>query len=169
MAPDSTHIVCFGNELHGDDGFGPAVYRRLMALGVPPGWRLFATGSRGLDALGLFEHCLQTIIVDAAAPAGHPGRLTLPSAAEVSQELAIDGHGAGIGYLLRALPAIGLRQNPRILAVEMSALTTFQIGLSAPVEAAVDAAIPLLCQWIAHGTESDMPTAHCITRLESTI
>lgn len=142
------HLICFGNELHGDDGFGPAVYRRMRALGAPQGWRLFAAGSRGIDALGLFENSGRTIIVDAAAPAGQPGRLTQPSAADISQALTLDGHGAGVGYLLSALSAIGWRQKPRILAAEMSALKTFHIGLSAPVQAAVDAAIPLLCQWM---------------------
>lgn len=98
--------------------------------------------------MGLFENCLQTIIVDAAAPAGHPGRLIQLLGVDINRELAVDGHAAGVGFLLSALTAIGSRQNPRILAAEMSALITFHIGLSAPVEAAVDEAIPLLHKWM---------------------
>ena len=64
------HVICFGNELHGDDGFGAAVHRRLAAMPLPADARLFEAGTRGLDALGLFEGCAEAILVDAAEPAG---------------------------------------------------------------------------------------------------
>ena len=44
-------ILCFGNPLHGDDGFGPAValaLRRLLAAGTA---EVIDCGNRGLDAL----------------------------------------------------------------------------------------------------------------------
>lgn len=148
------HLICFGNELHGDDGFGPAVYHRLAAMALPPPWRLFNGGSRGLDALALFAGCDEVILVDAAAPAGSPGRLGQLSPEEVSNESALPGHGAGVGYLLRALDALGERPpRLRIVAAEMSALTPFRPELSAPVVKAVDETVALLCSWM--GVKSD--------------
>ena len=40
MACERIHVICFGNELHGDDGFGPAVHARLADLTVYVGERL---------------------------------------------------------------------------------------------------------------------------------
>ena len=40
MACERIHVICFGNELHGDDGFGPAVHARLAAAPVPEHVRL---------------------------------------------------------------------------------------------------------------------------------
>lgn len=139
------HVICFGNELHGDDGFGPAVCRRLAAEPVPAGWRVFEAGSRGLDAIVLFEGCREAIVVDAAAPAGRPGRLSEPRPAEIDESVAAHGHGAGVAYLLRALAA--LQDAPprvRIVAAEMATLTPFRPGLSAPVALAVEEAVALL-------------------------
>lgn len=142
------HLICFGNELHGDDGFGAVVYQRLLALGAPPGWLLFETGSRGLDALALFDGCEQAIIVDAAAPAGCPGRLIQPKAADIETSAAVDVHGAGVGYLLRALAVLDRRPQLRVIAAEMTELTSFQPGLSPAVEQAVERVIPILRRWM---------------------
>jgi hydrogenase maturation protease len=144
------HLICFGNDLHGDDGFGPAVYQRLAAREPPAGWRLFEAGVRGLDALALFQGCEEVILVDAAAPTGHPGRLARPLPEEVAVESALPGHGSGVGNLLQALAA--LDQAPprlRILTAEMAALTPFSPGLSPAVARAVEAAADLLGRWMA--------------------
>lgn len=139
------HIVCFGNPLHGDDGFGPAVYQRLASLPLPRGLRLFDCGTSGLGALAAFEGCDEAVIVDALAPAGAPGRLDylLPDA--ISLESAVPGHGSGLGYLLRVLAS---RAEPaptiRILAAEASAVVPFQPGLSEPVARAVEEAVAAL-------------------------
>jgi hydrogenase maturation protease len=141
------HIVCFGNELHGDDGYGPAVYRRLAALPETPGWRPYLAGSRGLDALALFEDCDEAVVVDALAPAGRPGRIHELEASALGEEAVLPGHGAGVGYLLRALAALGTpRPALRILGAEMSVITPFQPGLTPSMAAAVEATVALLCQ-----------------------
>lgn len=142
------HVICFGNELHGDDGFGAAVHRRLAAMPLPADARLFEAGTRGLDALGLFEGCAEAILVDAAEPAGRPGRLACPEPDACLDEGAATGHGAGLGYLLRALAALGAAPRLRILTAEAAALTPFRPGLSPEVERAVAPATALLRGWL---------------------
>ena len=50
LAPRSIHVICFGNELHGDDGFGPAVHARLAAAPLPGHVRLLRADIAGLVA-----------------------------------------------------------------------------------------------------------------------
>lgn len=139
------HILCFGNALHGDDGFGPAVYQGLSALPQPNGLRLFDAGTPGLAALTLFQGCDEAIIVDALAPANSPGKLFELSADAILSESALPGHGVGVGFLLQALAALPERQpSIRIIAAEAATLTPFQPGLSEDVALAVEKAIALL-------------------------
>ena len=139
------HILCFGNPLHGDDGFGPAVYQRLASLPLPNDLRLIDAGTPGLAALTLLQGCDEVIIVDALAPGGVPGRLSQPLPETISAEASPAGHGIGVGYLLQALAALG-EPAPliRIIAVETLAVIPFQPGLSEPVANAVDEAVALL-------------------------
>jgi hydrogenase maturation protease len=148
------HVICFGNELHGDDGFGPAVFQRLTALALPPGTRAYLAGSRGLDALALFEGCDEAIVVDALAPAGRPGRIHELEASAIGEEVVLPGHGSGVGYLLRALAALG---EPRpalsVVAAEMAAITPFRPGLSPAMEVAVEAAVAIVFRPRGSGDE----------------
>ncbi len=142
------HLICFGNDLHGDDGFGPAVCRRLAEQPLPADVRVFEAGTRGLDALALFEGCDEAIVVDAAEPAGQPGRLAFPDAEICAEDSSLPGHGAGVGYLLRALSALGTPPRLRVMTAEAAALTPFQPGLSPPVETAVEEAAQVLRGWL---------------------
>ncbi|MFM2058043.1 MAG: hypothetical protein RLY71_2428 [Pseudomonadota bacterium] len=159
-------VLCFGNELHGDDGFGPAVGRRLAddpARPLPPGWQLHQIGTRGLDALALLHDCAAAILVDAAEPQGQPGRLCTPDLAGMAPEPVLAGHGLGIGSLLQALHALHDAAGPtprpgpalRLLTAEMSALTPFRLGLSEAVEAAVAPAAAQVRQWM-EGFDTDV-------------
>lgn len=164
--PRARLVLCFGNELHGDDGFGPAVGRRLAddpARPLPPTWQLHQIGTRGLDALALLHDCKTAILVDAAAPQGHPGRLCEPDPAGLVPEQTLAGHGLGLGGLLQALRALHGEAGPtarpgpvlRLLTAEMSALTPFRLGLSEAVEAAVAPAAAQVHQWM-QGFDADV-------------
>ena len=147
--PSSTqparHVIFFGNALHGDDGFGPAVFRRLSACELPADVRLFEAGTRGLDALMLFDGCAETIVVDALEPGGHPGRVMRADPCALALESSLPGHGAGVGYLLAALGALGLPP-PLVIAAEAERPRPFSPGLSDSMARAVDEATALLCQ-----------------------
>ena len=145
-APRSIHVICFGNELHGDDGFGPAVHARLAAAPLPAGVRLMRADLAGLSAIGCFEGCAEAIIVDAVAGFGPPGSLHELDAdgfadAAARDEAPAGFHGAGVGGLLQLLPA-ALDHLPaiRLVGVEAGQIAAFSPGLSAPVADAVDAA-----------------------------
>lgn len=150
--PARRQIVCFGNELHGDDGFGPAVGRRLAESGLPAGWALHPVGTRSLDALALLQDCEAAILVDAEAPCGRPGRLRERRADELRPEATLADHGQGLGFVLQALPQLRAADAPaprlRILTAEMDGLRRFDPVLSPGVAQAVDEALPRLWQWM---------------------
>lgn len=143
-------LLCFGNELHGDDGFGPAVGRRLAAQGLPAGWALRQMDTRGLEALGPLQDCEAAILVDAAAPAGQPGRLQACRADALAAEPVLAGHGMGLGYVLQALAALRPQGLPRLrlLTVQMAGHRPFDLTLSPPVARAVPAAVRRLRRWM---------------------
>lgn len=131
-------ILCFGNPLHGDDGFGPAVAMALRRVLLKVQVEVIDCGTRGIDALHFFENCTHVIVVDAMA-GDQPGRLNQLAADRIPVESAgSGGHGAGVGYLLAAVretmatpPAID------VIAVEIGSVKTFAPGLSLEVAAAV--------------------------------
>ena len=139
------HIICFGNSLHGDDGFGTAVYQRLSKLPLPSDTHLFDAGTPGLNAMALFSNCSEAIIVDAIAPQGKPGRLHYLRPQELVIESSLPGHGLGVAYLLQAIFALDEPMpDIHILGVEVMKVTSFTPGLSGPVARAVDQAIECL-------------------------
>jgi hydrogenase maturation protease len=143
------HILCFGNPLHGDDGFGPAVYQKLTSIALPNDISLIDAGTPGVAALGLFQGCDEAIIVDVLPPCDAPGRLCELSPDSIMPEASLTGHGMGVGYLLQALSV--LPEAPpriRIFAVEAVEITAFRPGLSAPVLNAVDAAVTRLLNYL---------------------
>ncbi len=141
------HVIFFGNELHGDDGFGPAVYQRLAEFDLPADVRLFDAATRGLDALSLFDGCQHAIVVDALEPGRHPGRVSQPAAQSLLPELALPGHGAGLGFVLSALTALGAPL-PTIIVAEAEQVRAFAPGLSPAMQQAVRVTTTLLCQML---------------------
>lgn len=145
------HVICFGNPLHGDDGFASVVYRHLATQSLPGDVRIFEAGTRGLDAIELLLGCTQALLVDVLAPNGRAGGLYELGADDVTPELTttMPGHGAGVGELLRLLP-LCTEQPPqiRILATRADRVLPFQPGLSPPVAAAVAPALEQVQHWL---------------------
>ncbi len=142
---DQLHILCFGNPLHGDDGFGPAVAMALRRLALQDGVKIEDCGTRGIDALLLFENCSHVILVDAMAGSS-PGKLHLLAPHQVPRETSqAGGHGAGLGYLLEAVRE-SMANPPQItiIAVEIAEPKPFSNGLSLEVAAAVAEATELI-------------------------
>lgn len=142
------HVIGFGNDLHGDDGYAAAVCRGLAELDLPADVRVYEAGTRGLDALALFEGCSEAIVIDAAEPAGHPGRLAFPDPEVCAGDSHLPGHGAGVGYLLRALSVLDSPPRLRIVTAEAAALTPFNPVLSTQMRGAVAATLEVLRGWL---------------------
>ncbi|MGZ8238186.1 MAG: hydrogenase maturation protease [Methylobacter sp.] len=142
------HIVCFGNELHGDEGFGSRIYAQLCQLTWPKDVEIFNAGIAGLNALRFLEDCSQAILVDALANFGNVGEVFLlrPEELAVRPE-QLTGHGLGISYLLEALKVIReLEPEILIVGVEIASINPFSPGLSDKTEQAVSKTVQLIVQ-----------------------
>lgn len=141
------HIIGFGNPLHGDDGFGPAVCAALRQQSWPAQVAIFDAGVRGIDALDCFVGCDRAIVVDALVGAMPLGQLHQLSATALLPEVSsLSLHGAGLGHLLSLLPlALDVLPELEILAASSEPPTPFRLSLSP----ASQGAVPLAVAWIA--------------------
>lgn len=157
-------VLCFGNELHGDDGFGIAVGRRLAIHRLPPPWELHLVGTRGLDALALLQDCERAVMVDAQAGEGCPGRLQWRDASAMATWASREApaacvHAAGVAALLAALRcleaarcngAVGGPSLPQrnaqvhLLTVQMAQCRPFEMTLSPAVVGSIEPAVSAL-------------------------
>jgi hydrogenase maturation protease len=140
------HIICFGNELHGDDGFGVRIYTQLCLLRWPKDVEVFNAGIAGLNALRFLEGCSQAILVDALANFGNVGEVCVLRPGDLAdRQLQLTGHGLGIPYLLEALKVIR-EPLPDILivGVEIANVKPFSPGLSDKSEQAVPETVRLI-------------------------
>lgn len=162
-------VAGIGNVFMGDDGFGVAVAQRLAARPLPEGVVVMDVGIRGLDlTYALMEGYDVAILVDVTRRGGAPGTLYVidpdgaPVAGEASEPALVDAHGMDpmrvldfvrrSGVPLGTLALIGCE--PAYLG---SADGEPEVGLSAPVEAAVPGAIELILALLATH-ECDRPT-----------
>ena len=144
-------VAGIGNELLGDDGFGPEVVRRLAAeRPVPSEWEARDFGTRELDlALALSGTWRAALVVDSTQLGDPPGtlRLHLPDQAAAWQP---DGH-AGLAHTL--VLAQAWRSTPlpvHVLTCEVSEVPEDPApGLSPAVAAAVAPALAWIGRWLA--------------------
>jgi hydrogenase maturation protease len=133
------NVICFGNELHGDDGFGPAVFAALEGHPLPAGCRLFRADVAGLSALACFEDCDLAVVVDAVSGFGVPGSLHILEPGDVDGRPAAAWHGAGIAQLLAHVPhALDPAPAAVILGAELGSIEPFSARLSEPIARAVE-------------------------------
>lgn len=142
MESERCHILCFGNDLHGDDGYGIHVYRRLCQFRWPDSVHLFNAGIMGLDALNLLDSCDFAILVDALDNRGNPGALHVFEPDLNQPFFAEIAHQVDLPYLIRAM-AVLIQPPPRILiiGVEVFTIRAFSTDISAPVKNSIDATI----------------------------
>lgn len=140
------HIICFGNELHGDDGFGVRVYSHLDEMTWPNDVEVFNAGIAGLNALQYLEDCCQAILVDALTNFGNVGEVCLLRPQDLAvKNQQINGHGMGIPYLLEALKIIRTPlPDILIVGVEIDAVKPFFLGLSDKTERAIPETVRLI-------------------------
>ena len=144
-------IACVGNIFLGDDGFGVEVARRLAPKILPPEAVVKDFGIRGFDlAYALMDPWDLTILVDACARGYAPGTVFLlePDPINDRDAPAIEPHGMNPMNVLRMVKSLGGTPG-RILIVgcepaELGSEHDGELGLSEPVEAAVDQAIVLI-------------------------
>jgi hydrogenase maturation protease len=163
-------VACIGNIFLGDDGFGVEVARRLAGRPLPDGVRVVDYGIRGLDlAYALLDGPEVTIFVDATPRGGAPGTVYViePELAEVSATgsggAMVEAHGMDPMSVLRLVVSMGGKLE-RILLVGCEPATLGgeegAMGLSEPVQAAVDEAVAAIESLVAtHRNERRAGTA----------
>ncbi len=147
-------IAGIGNIFLGDDGFGVEVVRRLAARKLPAAVRVADFGIRGFDlAYALQDGYKTTILVDAFPHGQKPGTISVldPDLNDVGSEEApqagVDTHGMNPLNVLRMAASMGAPlKGIFLLGCEPATLgpDEGQMGLSEPVEKAVDEAVDLL-------------------------
>jgi hydrogenase maturation protease len=152
-------VAGVGNIFLGDDAFGVEVAQRLMARPQPEGVRVVDFGIRGLDlAYTLLDGYEAVVLVDAAPRGGTPGTLYVlepdmePLTSLEEEVPMVETHSLHPTRVLRLVAAMGGRV-PHLVVVGCepgpSAEDDFTAGMSAPVKAAVDEAVPLVESLVA--------------------
>lgn len=142
----SVLVAAIGNPDRGDDGVGPAVATRLRAR-VPAGVRVL---ERGGDVLALIEEWdgfSDVFVVDAAAPAGRPGRihrLDLASRPFPDGFARSSTHAFGVAEAVEL--ARSLNRLPRHIVAYLVESERFDVG--APLSPAVAAAVDMVVERI---------------------
>ncbi|MGW1376331.1 hydrogenase maturation protease [Streptomyces sp. NPDC002446] len=165
--PATTLIAGVGNIFLGDDGFGVEAVRRLGEHALPDGVEVVDAGVRGVHlAYQMLDGYHTVLLVDATARGGEPGTVylldaTAPSAPAAGAP-ALDGHHMTPDAVLALLGTLsagtGGRPPRRVLVVGCEPAEVAEgIGLSAPVEAAVDEAVRLVLRLV--GTDTTAPDA----------
>lgn len=147
----NTSILFFGNSLHGDDGFGPAVYAALMTGKAGPiGAQLACVETAGLAALNYLDGCEEAVLVD-AIHSDDPellGQVVPFDPSSLCDEAhPCSSHAYGLPYLLRLLPIVFDGRAPRvqILGAFSQRPRAFCLSLSDTMNRAVDQAV----RWLA--------------------
>src|SRR5262249_48752112 len=140
----------------GDDGFGVAVAHRLARRELPAGVDVRDFGIRGLDlAYALQDGYDVAVLVDAAPGGEAPGTVSAMELEGEDDEVVPDAQGMNPRRVLALAQALGAVP-PRVLLVACEPETIVHgehdgdlVGeLSAPVQAALDGAVELVCSLI---------------------
>lgn len=137
------HLICVGNPLHGDDGFGAALYHHLARLDWPLGVRVFdATRD---SALPMFEQCAHALVLDVLPPNfGAPGEIIRLNDAAYPPS-AMGMLSGGTATLLAAVRRIVVpAPMVEILGPVATRRVPFSPGLSPLVAAAVETVTAML-------------------------
>ncbi len=159
--PKRILIACIGNIFLGDDGFGVEVARQLMNRKYPEGVQVTDFGIRGMDlAYTLLDDYDTLVLVDTVSRGGPPGTLYLiePDLAGIDPEkgaeagrVALDAHSMDPVKVLAFARTLGARPihtllvgcEPAIFS-ESEDYAEMQMGLSEPVQAAIDEAVKMI-------------------------
>lgn len=147
-------VAGIGNIFLGDDAFGVEVIRRLAARNLPEAVRVADFGIRGFDlAYALQDGYETTILVDACPHGEVPGTLYVIEPdlkalnnPETAQPL-VEAHAMNPESVLRMAQAMNIElKNILLVGCEPETLggEEGQMGLSAPVEAALQEAVTLV-------------------------
>jgi hydrogenase maturation protease len=168
-------VAGIGNIFLGDDAFGVEVVRRMAGLKLPAGVRVSDFGIRGFDLAYALQDGYETTILVDACPHGQPPGTLYVIAPDLkvlddpeAPQAAIEAHAMNPMNVLRMARAMNIDlKNVLLVGCEPE---TFggedgQMGLSAPVEAAVDEAVKLVESLVNRILNGDEPGSKLGTTL----
>jgi len=159
-------VAGIGNIFLGDDAFGCEVIQRILCRSLPNYVRVEDFGIRGFDlAYALMEHYEAVILVDATPRGGQPGTLYTiePDLSALDDtgpaEMIVATHGMNPMKVLAMAKALG-GEPKRILLIGCEPMPSDEerMGLSEPVEAAIDEAVGMVESLIARITGDQTAT-----------
>lgn len=138
-------VIGIGNVLTGDDAVGPTVVRVFEAeWALPDDVEVIDAGTPGLDLTAYVADLEAVILVDSVKARGAPGELRTYDKKELVERppaLALSPHEPGVREALQNAELMGVApRTARLVAVIPRSVET-GIALSAPVRAAVPAAV----------------------------
>lgn len=146
-------VAGVGNIFLGDDGFGVEVARRLSTETWPDGVQVMDFGIRGVHlAYQLLEGYDTLVLIDAASRGEQPGTVFLLEPDFAREEnlermengFLLDAHGMDPELVLGMLKDLGGKVDRVLIVGCEPAEVVERIGLSEPVECAVDDAVRLV-------------------------
>lgn len=156
-APTKILVAGIGNVFLADDGFGVAVAQCLAERTLPVGVDVRDFGIRGMDLAYAMQNPYDAVImIDTAQRGEKPGTLCIIDAAtDADAQVGIDTHGMDPVKVLALARALG-RVPPRVfvIACEPERIISgerwdeMEMALTAPVQRAVDEAVPIVEQLI---------------------
>jgi hydrogenase maturation protease len=138
-------VAGVGNIFFGDDGFGPEVIRLLEREPVPEAKKVEDFGIRGMHlAYELLAGYDRAILIDTVPRGGEPGTLYVIEPDVNAKGGSPDAHGMDLLNVFAFVRVLGGEPPPiTLVGCEPSAVDE-GIGLSAPVERAVEGAAELV-------------------------
>ena len=138
-----TVVIGIGNVLRGDDGAGVTVAERLRER-APDGVEVVACSEEPSRVMDAWEGADHVVLVDTVSSGAAPGmlhRFDAGDEAVPARTFRSSTHAIGIAETIELARALGrLPRRVRVYGVEAGSFATGE-GLTAPVEAAVDAAV----------------------------
>jgi hydrogenase maturation protease len=146
-------VAGIGNIFLGDDAFGVEAVKRLAARKLPEAVRIADFGIRGFDLVYALQDGYETTILVDACPQGQPPGTVfviepdLDSVGNAEQQSVVETHGMNPMNVIRMAKAMNAPLK-RLLVVGCEPETLGgeegQMGLSGPVEAALDEAVRVI-------------------------
>ena len=145
-------VAGVGNIFMGDDAFGVEVVKRLSARGLPAAVRVADFGIRGFDLVYALQDGYETTVLVDACSQGHPPGTVFVLEPDLNAEAAgqrgmIEPHGMNPMNVIRMAKAMNVPLK-RVLVVGCEPETLGgeegHMGLSGPVEAALDRAVAVI-------------------------
>lgn len=147
-----TLVAGVGNIFLGDDGFGVEVVKRMAGDTFPDGVKVADFGIRGVHlAYELLEGYQTTILVDATQRGGSPGTVYVIEAdlETIPAGVVMDAHSLDPATVFGMLKALGGTARDVLVVGCEPATVEDGMGLSEPVEQAVDEAVRIVRELVA--------------------